>query len=362
MSRLSNLLRQVEIQNPQLGADLKREVEALSERRAFGLNFERHIPETVELPNRPVRRGDKVRVLPKRGEKPSSVDRLLWRVDRIHRTDKGRVADLVRQPDSVADLPFASRAVDDLVVIAEFRDPIYPGLVSTGKVERGGDRPFHTMINAENFHALQVLLYTHEGNVDAIYIDPPYNTGARDWKYNNDYVDTDDAYRHSKWLAMMERRLRLAKRLLNPDGSVLIVAIDEREVHRLSLLLEQVFEDAEIQMVTNVISAKGVVRPVSSHGWKSICLWWRSAAWALCLGCGTCWTPSRVTRARRAGLSGSACGAGNPRVNEGRGLISSIRSSWMTGRTRSTPLAEPWRTISTGIRWRCQRVHTRSGL
>ena len=261
MSRLSNLLRQVEIQNPQLGADLKREVEALSERRAFGLNFERHIPETVELPNRPVRRGDKVRVLPKRGEKPSSVDRLLWRVDRIHRTDKGRVADLVRQPDSVADLPFASRAVDDLVVIAEFRDPIYPGLVSTGKVERGGDRPFHTMINAENFHALQVLLYTHEGNVDAIYIDPPYNTGARDWKYNNDYVDTDDAYRHSKWLAMMERRLRLAKRLLNPDGSVLIVAIDEREVHRLSLLLEQVFEDAEIQMVTNVISAKGVVRP-----------------------------------------------------------------------------------------------------
>ena len=118
MSRLSTLLRQVESQDPQLAADLKGEVEALSERRAFGLNFERHIPESVELPNRPVRRGDKVRFLPRRGEKPSSVDRRLWRVDRIHRTDKGRVADLVRQPDSGADLPVASRAVRDLVVIA----------------------------------------------------------------------------------------------------------------------------------------------------------------------------------------------------------------------------------------------------
>ena len=86
MSRLSNLLRQVETQDPQLAADLKREVEVLSGRRAFGLNFERHIPETVELPNRPVRRGDKVRFLPKRGEKLISIDRGVWRVDWIRRT------------------------------------------------------------------------------------------------------------------------------------------------------------------------------------------------------------------------------------------------------------------------------------
>ena len=117
--------------------------------------------------------------------------------------------------------------------------PFTRGSCPTCKVERGADRPFHTVINAENFHALQVLLYTHEGKVDAIYIDPPYNTGARDWKYNNDYVDDDDSYRHSKWLAMMERRLKLAKRLLNPESSVLIVTIDENEVHRLSLLLEE---------------------------------------------------------------------------------------------------------------------------
>ena len=158
MSRLSNLLRQVETQDPQLSADLKREVEALSGRRAFGLNFERHIPEMVELPGRPVRKGDKVRLLPERGEKPSSEDRRLWRVDRIRRTSRGRVADLVPHQDKEAKYQAASRAVDDLVVVAEFHDPIYPGLVSTGRVERGGDKPFHTVINAENFHALQILL------------------------------------------------------------------------------------------------------------------------------------------------------------------------------------------------------------
>lgn len=253
MSRLSDLLLQVETHDRQLAADLKREMEALSARRAFGLNFERHIPEVVQLPNRPVRRGDKVRFLPERSEKPSNVDRRLWRVGRIRQTDEGRVADLVSTQTPEAEQHSASRAVEDLVVVAEFRDPIYPGLLSTGKVERSGDRPFHTVINAENFFALQTLLYTHEGKVDAIYIDPPYNTGARDWKYNNDYVDKDDAYRHSKWLAMMERRLKLARRLLNPAGSVLIVTIDEKEYLRLGLLLEQLFPTARIQMVsTNV--------------------------------------------------------------------------------------------------------------
>ena len=127
VSRLNSLLRHVETQDPQLAADLKREVEALSGRRAFGLNFERHLPETVELPRRPVRKGDKVRLLPKRGETPSQVDHRLWRVDRIRRTAAGRVADLVRQQAVEADHQTASRAVDDVVVVAEFRDPIYPG-------------------------------------------------------------------------------------------------------------------------------------------------------------------------------------------------------------------------------------------
>lgn len=260
MSRLTHLLRQLESKDPQLAADLKREVEALSSRRAFGLNFERHIPETVELPGRPIRKGDKVRFLPERGQKASSVDGRLWRVARVRRTDEGPVADLIRQENRDTDPESTERRIEDLVVVAEFRDPIYPGLVSTGKIERGGDKPFHTVINAENYHALQALLYTHEGKVDAIYIDPPYNTGARDWKYNNDYVDKDDAYRHSKWLAMMERRLKLAKRLLNPTASVLIVTIDEKEYLRLGLLLEQTFAGANRQMVSTLINPKGTGR------------------------------------------------------------------------------------------------------
>jgi hypothetical protein len=89
---------------------------------------------------------------------------------------------------------------------------------------------------------------------DGVFIDPPYNTGARDWKYNNDYVDSEDAYRHSKWLAFMERRLKLAKRLLNPENSVLIVTIDEKECLRLGPLLEQVFTSARIQMVSELLT------------------------------------------------------------------------------------------------------------
>ena len=108
-------------------------------------------------------------------------------------------------------------------------------------MERGGDKPYHVVIKGENHHALEALRFTHAGKVDCIYIDPPYNSGARDWKYNNDYVDENDAYRHSKWLAFMERRLKLAKELLNPDDSVLIVTIDEKEYLRLGLLLEQTF-------------------------------------------------------------------------------------------------------------------------
>jgi adenine-specific DNA-methyltransferase len=260
LSTLSDLLRQVEQQDVQLAADLRQEVKALESRCAFGLNFERHLPETVELPGRAVRKGDKVRFLPERGEPENSVDRSLWLVKSIRRAGNSRVADLIQRSRYNQEPRTASRAVDDLVVVAEFRDSIFPGLVSTGKVERGGKKPYHSVINAENFHALQSLLYTHEGKVDAIYIDPPYNTGARDWKYNNNYVESEDAYRHSKWLAFMERRLKLAKRLLNSENSVLIVTIDEKEYLRLGLLLDQVFIGERIQMVTTAINATGTIR------------------------------------------------------------------------------------------------------
>lgn len=257
MSRLTDLLRRAAALDPQLGADLDSEFRILADRRAFGLNFERHQPEAVELPGRPVRRGDKVRVLSPRGS-VESADKRLWRVTQVAKPDEVKVATLKRVIGD--ELEEMEALVEDLVVVAEFRDPVYPGLVSTGSVQRGGDKPFHTVINGENFHALQTLLYTHRGKVDCIYIDPPYNSGAKDWKYNNDYVDNDDSYRHSKWLAMMERRLVLARDLMNPDDSVLIVAIDEKEYLRLGLLLEQLFSGFKIQMISSVINPRGIVR------------------------------------------------------------------------------------------------------
>lgn len=257
MSRLTDLLRQARKADPQLGADLEAEVAALTKRRTFGLVFEQHQPEAVELPSRGVRRGDKVRVLPPRGD-VSKGNQRLWRVLRIERVDGERVAHLeevgVEEPETQAVL------ADDLVAVAEFQDTIYPGLVETGRVERGGDKPFHTVINGENFHALEMLTYTHRHAIDAIYIDPPYNTGARDWKYNNNYVEGDDDYRHSKWLAFMERRLLITRELLDPEDSVLIVTIDEKEYLRLGLLLEQTFPEARIQMVSIAMNARVVAR------------------------------------------------------------------------------------------------------
>lgn len=253
MSRLTDLLRQARMTDPQLGAALEDEVTALLKRRTFGLVFEHHQPEAVELPNQRPRRGSKVRVLPPRGETKKG-DQRLWRVTKV----AAGTADLeelnTEKPEH------RQENLADLVVVAEFQDTIYPGLIETGRVERGGDKPCHTVINGENFHALEMLTYTHRHRIDAIYIDPPYNTGAHDWKYNNDYVEAEDDYRHSKWLSFMEKRLLLARELLNPNDSVLIVTIDEKEYLRLGMLLEQVFPDARIQMVTSVISVQGSIR------------------------------------------------------------------------------------------------------
>jgi adenine-specific DNA-methyltransferase len=257
VSRLTDLIAQAKAKDPKLGADLDQEFKQLSSRLPFGLNFERHRPEAVELPQRPIRKGDKVRVLPPRGSTKKGDPRL-WQVLAIRRAVAGKVAELELLGAEAAEVQTV--ALDDLVVVAEFRDTIYPGLVSTGRVQRGGDKPHHTVINGENYHVLKALTYTHRGKVDAIYIDPPYNSGAKDWKYNNDYVEGDDLYRHSKWLAMMERRLMVAKELLNPVGSVLIATIDEKEYLRLGLLLEQAFPESSVTMVSSVINPAGAGR------------------------------------------------------------------------------------------------------
>lgn len=211
------------------------------------------------LTNRPCGwRTFRAALLPPRGS-TANGNQLLWRVESV----RGEYAEISLLDSN--DRETRTEPIEDLILVAEFRDRIYPGLRPNGTVEHGGDKPFHTVINGENFHVLEQLTFTHAGSVDAIYIDSPYNTGARDWKYNNDYVEGDDLYRHSKWLAFMERRLILAKRLLKPDDSVLIVTIDEKEYLRLGLLLEQTFLEAEIQMLSVAISPSGNARTGGSR-------------------------------------------------------------------------------------------------
>lgn len=248
--------RAVKLGDRQLAADIR----AFAAQRQFGLVFEHNRPERLRLYGKPVMRGDTVQVLPARGEKENTHSQLLWRVASLD----GQTAQLTPYRSVSYDEngnEDRTVAIEDVVTVAEYDQPIYAGLKETGRVERGGNNPYQVVINGENYHALETLAFAYAGKVDCIYIDPPYNTGARDWKYNNDYVDGSDAYRHSKWLAFMERRLKLAKQLLNPNDSVLIVTIDEKEHARLVLLLESVFPNATgIQTVSITINKNGVAR------------------------------------------------------------------------------------------------------
>ena len=104
----------------------------------------------------------------------------------------------------------------------------------------GEHYPNHAIIEADNLHALIALTYTHAGMIDVIYIDPPYNTGNKDFVYNDSFIGEDDAYRHSKWLSFMEKRLQIAKTLLSERG-VIFISIDDNEQANLKLLCDEVF-------------------------------------------------------------------------------------------------------------------------
>lgn len=104
------------------------------------------------------------------------------------------------------------------------------------------DAPNHILIEGDNLEALTTLAYTHAGRIDVIYIDPPYNTGNKDFVYNDSFVDREDTYRHSKWLSFMSRRLRIAKQLLSDKG-VIFISIDDNEQAQLKLLCDEIFGD-----------------------------------------------------------------------------------------------------------------------
>lgn len=149
-----------------------------------------------------------------------------------------------------------SEFVDDML-----NDNIPVFLADTEKrLCRDEESPWNFIIEGDNLQALYLLEKTHKGKIDCIYIDPPYNNRNKSWKYNNDFVDVTDTYLHSKWMSLMATRLSVARRLLNPEKSILIITIDEKEYLHLGCMLEEMFPEAEIEMVTSVISAKGVVR------------------------------------------------------------------------------------------------------
>jgi len=255
LSAIHDLIAQVG--DPLLRERLAAAWDAALKEKKFGLVFEDHLPELLPLHGAKPRKGDLV--CPRKGALKD-----VWQVKSVQSgvafcikpASEEHPSDPVRVAAQPVQFP-----VEELLVVREFGEPIFPALVPVDAVANGpNDAPWHTLIEADNYHALQLLDYLYAGQVDCIYIDPPYNTGARDWKYNNDYVDSNDGWRHSKWLAFMEKRLKLAKRLLKPDTGVLIVTIDEHEVHHLGMLLEREFPEAWRQLVTIVINQKGVAQ------------------------------------------------------------------------------------------------------
>lgn len=244
MAAIHELINQIE--NTELRARIQQKIDQMNKQKKFGLVFEEHLPECTPLYDIPVKKGSTVAL--KAGKVNETYVVLKLNGDKAVCLRKGG-----EKPLEIA--------VAELVSVAEFGEPIYPYLKPIDSICNAPDSDlWHTLIEADNYHALQLLEYLYAGKVDCIYIDPPYNTGAKDWKYNNDYVDALDTYRHSKWLSMMQKRLKIAKKLLNPKDSVLIVTIDEKEYLHLGCLLEEMFQEAQIQMVSISINPSGAIR------------------------------------------------------------------------------------------------------
>lgn len=244
MAALDDLISQ--IPDESLRERIRAEMKRANRQKKFGLVFEEHMPEATPLYDIPVKRGSVV------AKKDGQVTDIYY----VEKIEDGQANCFHKATKERVVLP-----VDALVCVAQFGESIYPYLQPLDSVCNAPDSDlWHTLIEADNYHALQLLEYLYAGKVDCIYIDPPYNTGVRDWKYNNNYVDGNDTYRHSKWLSMMEKRLKIAKRLLNPEDSVLIVTIDEKEYLHLGCLLEEMFPEARMQMVSSVINPAGAGR------------------------------------------------------------------------------------------------------
>lgn len=232
MAAIDDLVAQ--INDPALRKRIQAELRRASKQKNFGLVFEEHLPECTPLYDVPLAPG---RLAARQGNLQG-----LYYIEEIN----GETAHCIQRTTREAvDLP-----LEELVTVAEFGEPIYPYLDPIDTVENAPNSDlWHTLIEADNYHALQLLGYLYAGKVDCIYIDPPYNTGESDWKYNDQFIDSKDSYRHSKWLSFIKKRLHIAKKLLSINGSI-IISIGYQEVHRLILLCDEIFPGYAITCIT----------------------------------------------------------------------------------------------------------------
>lgn len=261
MSRTTDLIKRLEKTDPEGAKELKEIHNYEKSRRKFGLVYEQHAPEVFDVADAPIRKNDKVRIRPDRGVL-ALADNQRWLVNKIYDQDGAKVADLIGNPDGNNDGELELKhgvLVDKLIKTVSQDEVIYPVLSFDGEVIGDEENDtFQVLVNSENYDALRLVNATDLiGKVDCIYMDPPYNTGNKDWIYNNDYVDGSDEFRSSAFMNFLERRLLKAKSLLNPKNSVLIVTIDEKEYLNVGKLLHQIFPEARVQMVSSVINPKG---------------------------------------------------------------------------------------------------------
>ena len=225
MAKINELLEQVE--DKALRARLQEEFDRLSKTKKFGLVFEDHIPECTPLYGIGIKIGSNV-------AKKAGQIKEVYTVVSID----GIVAKCYHRPTKeTVEIP-----LEELVPVAQFGEPIFPMLQPIDSIQNAPDSSlWHTLIEADNYHALQLLEYLYAGQVDCIYIDPPYNLGG-DFVYNDNYVSKDDQYRHSKWLSFMQKRLLIARQLLSPEG-VILISINDTEYAHLKMLCDDIFSD-----------------------------------------------------------------------------------------------------------------------
>ena len=234
MAAIDELVRQ--IPDNVLRQRIADEIKQLSQNKKFGLVFDEHLPECTPLYGIKIRKN--IFATDRTGGEIKDVYAIL-KVKNGIATCRHKVTGEISEKD-----------VDSLVAVAQLGEPIFPVLHPVDHVQNAPDSSlWHTLIEADNYHALQLLEYLYAGKVDCIYIDPPYNTGTDEWKYNDAFVDATDRWSHSKWLSFIKKRLQVSKKLLSEKGS-LIISIGYQEVHRLVLLCEELFPERQVVPIT----------------------------------------------------------------------------------------------------------------